>query len=277
MSRLPTSWLIELTKRMRRLPVRIGRPERLCVYLGGRWLAVCLVKGGFRPVVRIKAILPFAAPGHDGNHTVAAALTALTEWLHVHPLRGGIEWVIGIDYVRYLLLPWDERLANRSFCHALAAALFAQQSAGDDVPFSAFQLRLAPLLFGQPRVAALIPVEIVNELTEFAPRHHCRTRRITPTLSVVWDRFFSLVRNETGVLALVEGQRLMRVGYDHGHVTSLSVQPFSGERTARIQQQCVTRFFPGRNMTAPASGELALPGLAPDDDVRFAYALCGVF
>ncbi|TAL99155.1 MAG: hypothetical protein EPN73_00985 [Paraburkholderia sp.] len=276
MSRLPTSWLIELTKRMRRLPVTIGRPERLCVYLGGRWLAVCLVKGGFRPVVRIKAILPSATPGRDGNHTVAATLTALTEWLRVHPLRGSIEWVVGIDYVRYLLLPWDERLANRSFCHALAAALFAQQCSGDDAPFSAFQLRLAPLLFGQPRVAALIPVEIVNELTEFALRHRCRTRRITPTLGVVWNRFFSLMKNEAGVLALVEGPRLMRVGYDHGHVTSLSVEPFSGERTARIQQS-VTRFFPARDMTAPASGELALSCLVPEDDVRFAYALCGVF
>ncbi|WP_229012961.1 hypothetical protein [Paraburkholderia gardini] len=215
-------------------------------------------------------------PSHDGNHTVSAALTALTEWLHAHPLRGGIEWVVGIDYVRYLLLPWDERLANRSFCRTLAAALFAQQCPGEDVPFSAFRLRLAPLRFGQPRVAALIPVEIVNELTEFAPRHQCRTRRITPTLGVVWNRFFSLVKNEAGVLALVEGQRLIRVGYDHGHVTSLSVQPFSDQRRAYIQQN-VTRFFPARNMAAPANGELALQGLVPGDDVRVAYALCGVF
>ncbi|MFL9903453.1 hypothetical protein PQR71_35875 [Paraburkholderia fungorum] len=193
-----------------------------------------------------------------------------------HPIQRPIDWVIGIDYVRYLLLPWDERLSSQSFCRTLAAALFAQQSTASEIPFSAYQMRLAPLSFGRPLLAALIPSEVIREITAFVSHHQCRTRRITPALSAVWDRFFVRMKNDSGVLALVEGQRLLRVTYDHGHVASLSVQPFSGGRTSAIPKG-VTLVFPARNLTIAASSDLALQGLAPDDDARFAYALCGMY
>ncbi|MFM0133382.1 MULTISPECIES: hypothetical protein [Paraburkholderia] len=276
MSRLPASRLIQFVKRVCSLSIRLGRPERLRIYLDRSGLAVCVVTGRFRPVVRSKAILPSTISDCDATHSVSAALAALTTWLHTHPFRSSIEWVIGIDHVRYLLLPWDERLSSHSFCHTLAAALFAQQSTASDIPLSAYQMRFAPRSFGQPLLAALIPSEVIGEITAFASRHQCRTRRITPALSVVWDRFFVRIKNDSGVLALVEGQRLLRVTYDHGHVTSLFVQPFSGERTPAIPGG-VTLAFPAQNLTMPANGDLTLQGLAPDDDARFAYALCGVF
>lgn len=275
MSRSLASRLIQPIKRVFSLLVRIGRSERLCVHVSRSGLAVCVVTGRFRPVVRSKTILPSTALTSDGTHSLSVALTALTTWLHAHPLRGSIEWVIGIDHVRYLLLPWDERLSSQSFCHTLAAALFAQQSTADEVPFSAYQMRLAPPSFGRPLLAALIPSEVVRELTTFASRHQSRTQRVTPALSVVWDRFFVRIKSGSGVLALVEGQRLLRVAYDQGHVSSLSVQPFSRERASAIPSG-VTLAFPARNLTMAANADLALQGLAADDDARFAYALCGM-
>lgn len=275
MSRSLASRLIQLVKRVFSLLVGIGRSERLCVHVSRSGLAVCVVTGRFRPVVRNKTILPSTASASDGTHSVSVALIALTTWLHAHPFRGSIDWVVGIDHVRYLLLPWDERLSGQSFRHTLAAALFAQQSVAGEIPFSAYQMRLAPLSFGRPLLAALIPSEVVRELTAFASRHQSRTQRVTPALSAVWDRFFVRIRNDSGVLALVEGQRLLRVGYDHGHVSSLSVQPFSGGRTSAIPSG-VTLAFPARNLTMASSGDLALQGLACGDDARFAYALCGM-
>lgn len=275
MLRLPASRLMQLVHRVRDLHVRFGRPERLRIYLSRGGLAVCLVKGQFRPVVRMKAILPSAAPDADNTHSIAAALTGLTEWLQAHPLRYAIEWVIGIDHVRYLSLPWDERLSSESFCHTLTAALFAQQFAGSDMPFSAYELRFAPLSFGQPRLAALIPSEVVAELIAFALHHRCRSRQITPALSVVWDSLSARVKNDTGMLALVEGQRVLRVAYNNGQIISLSVQPYSNERKPTIPDGA-TYLFPSRDMIRSTSEKLAL-ALAPDDDPRFAYALCGVF
>jgi hypothetical protein len=274
-SRSPASRLMRLANWVRTLRARIGSPQRLRIYLSGRSLAACLVQGRFRPMLRAKVIFPFAAPNCGGGDNLPAALAALSEWLHAHPHRGAIEWIIGIDHVRYLFLPWDARLSSKSFCHALAAALFAQQFSGDDIPFSEHQLRFAPLSFGRPRLVALIPSEVVSELTAFASRHHCRSRRIAPALSVVWDSVFPKVKNDIGVLALVEGQRLLRVHYDHGQLISLSIKPCSEAHTWAIPGD-VTYLFPPRDTTTPGA-ELAPQGLAPGDDPRYAYALCGVF
>ena len=275
MSRLPASWLMQLARRVCNLPLRFGRPERLRIYLSREGLALCLVKRWFRPVIRMKVILPCALPDANDAHNIATPLAVLSEWLQAHPLRYAIEWIIGIDHVRYLLLPWDKRLSSESFCHTLAAALFAQQFAGSDLPFSAYELRFAPLSFGQPRLAALIPSEVVTELITFAPRHRCRSRQITPALSVVLDSLHPEMKNATGMLALVEGQRLLRVAYDNGQVISLSVQPYSYDRKPAIPSG-VTHLFPSRDMTLSKSKKLAL-ALTPDDDPRFAYVLCGVF
>jgi hypothetical protein len=274
-SRLPVKQLIERAKRFCGLATRISHPERLRVYLGRDGLAVCLVTGRFRPVVRNKSILPSITADCDEPHNVSASLNALTIWLDAHPRCRAIEWVIGIGYVRYLLLPWDERLSSETFCHSLAAALFAQQSAGIEVQFSANRVCFASLSFGRPLLAALIPNEVISEIAAFASRHQCRTRSITPALSLVWDLYLPRIKNDTGTLTLVEGTRLLRVNYDHGHVTSLSVRPFSGERTGVIAGE-VTLAFPARHMTAEASAEFAQQGLAPDEDPSFAYALCGV-
>lgn len=275
MSRLQASLPTHLARSIHTLRSRLSRPERLRIYLSRGELAVCVVKGRFRPVVRMKAILPVVTPDCDDTHGATAALDALTEWLNVHPIRGVIEWVIGIDYVRYLLLPWDERLSSKSFCHTLAAALFAQQFSGSEISFPAYQLRFARLAFGRPRLAALIPSALLSELNEFSAHHHCRSRRITPALSMVWDSLFAQVKNNAGVLALLEGQRLLRVSYDRGQFTSISIQPFSQERTTVIPSD-ITYLFPPRSVTAPMEDESAPQGPISGDDARFAYALCGV-
>lgn len=275
MSRSPTSMLTHLTRSIRKLRAGLNRPERLLIYLGQGGLAVCVVKGRYRPVVGMKAIFPVVGPESDDSQGITAALNALTEWLNVFPTRGVIEWVIGIDHVRYLLLPWDERLSSRAFCHSLAAALFAQQFSGSDMPFSAYQLRFARLAFGRSRLTALIPTGLLSELNEFASRHHCHSRRITPALSLVWDSLIAQMKNHAGVLALVEGQRLLRVSYDCGQFTSISVQPFSQERTPVVPSD-ITYLFPSRKVTAATGDLFAVQGFISVDDARFAYALCGV-
>jgi hypothetical protein len=274
-SRSPTSVLTHLAQSIRRLRARFSRPERLLIYLDRGGLAICVVTGRFRPVVRMKAILSVATPDGDDTNAITAALDALTEWLKLHPTRGAIEWVIGIDYVRYLLLPWDERLSSRPFCHTLAAALFTQQFSGSDISFSAYQLRFARLAFGRPCLTALIPSELISKLNGFASRHHHSSLRITPALSVVWNSLFARVKNSAGVLALVEGQRLLRVSYDRGQFTSISVAPFSAERTPVIPSD-ITHLFPTRDIAMPTEEQFGLQDAVSADDARFAYALCGV-
>ncbi|KVO61491.1 hypothetical protein [Burkholderia stagnalis] len=247
-----------------------ARPERLCVYLGHDALAVCRVTGRFKPIVQDKAVLLTDA----GVHDLTSRLAALDAWLDSHPVRGAIDWIIGIDYVRYLLLPWNPRLVSDAFCRSLTAALFAQHFAADAIPFADHQLRFAPVSFGHPRLAALIGNDVIGELTAFSKRRKYRIRQIAPALSVAWNRLFPQVKLGAGVLALIEGPRLLRVASNHGHITAFSIQPYCYSRSSAIPDD-VTWVFPAHHLAASAGHMLTVDGHEPDDDVRLAYALCG--
>jgi len=245
---------------------KAARPERLHIYLAHDVLAVCRISGYGKRSVRSKTILTPDAGATD----LPALLATLDTWLDAHPVHGDIDWIVGVQHVRYLLLPWDTRLANDAFCRSLTAALFAQHFPGG-IPFTDYQLRFAPLAFGQPRLAALIANDIIHALTVFSRQRGSRVRRIAPALSVVWDHFHVRIKKRTGVLGLIEGPRLLRIGYDHGHITTFSIQPFSGTRSMATQSE-TTWLFPAD----PAGDAPAFEHLAPGDDPRLAYALCGV-
>lgn len=256
---------------MRGVYRRIARRDRLCVYLGSGWTSLCAVSGRLRPTIGVKAILP-SLP--SSPLSLDSSLAALETWMHTHQNRATIDWLVGIEYARYLLLPWDEHLHDDAFCRTLAAALFAQQCADTAPDFSAYQMRLGPLAYGHPRLAALVPIQVIDSLTAFAHRHQCHTRRITPMLGVVWNRFFANDKTGSGTLALLEGQRLIRLGYEKGRFKSLAVQPFFRDRTPVIAEGKIS-FFPAQDIQNPESGSLTLQGMLPADDVRLAYALCG--
>ncbi|WP_322026518.1 hypothetical protein [Burkholderia sp. BCC1977] len=210
----------------------------------------------------------------DGAHGLTDQLAALDAWLDRHPIRGEIEWIVGIDHIRYLLLPWDPRSAIDAFSRSLAAACFLQ-SFGSEIPFDAYQLRFAPLAFGRPRLAALIANDAIRELAAFSRRRKCRTRLIAPALSIVWNRFLARLRKDAGALVLVDGPRLLQLDYDRGHMTAFSIQPFSGARPSPMPAGS-TWIFPAHDPAAPASGASTLDAYAPDDDAHLAYVLCGV-
>ncbi len=273
MSRSLTKFLLLLAGKACRSVIQIGYRKRLCIYLGEGWSALCLTTGRHRPVVLQKAILP-CVPSHDGRPRLETALAAIEAWLKAYSIGATINWVIGIGHAQYLLLPWDERLRDASFCYALTAAMFAQRFPRSDLDFPSHRIRLGPLSYGQPRLVAAIPSDVVTSIEAFARQHNCRTGSISPILSVVWNRFFSRLRATSGTLALVEGQRVWRVSHNHGRITSVSLWPHPNERT---QAHAVdgTYQFPVLDTTTPQDGGLTVPGLAPDDDARLAYALCG--
>jgi hypothetical protein len=247
-----------------------ARAERLCVHLAHDALAVCRVTGQFRPVVADKAVLPTEIDAA----ALVDRLAVLDGWLDTHLFRGAIDWIIGIDHVRYVLLPWNPRLTSDAFCRSVAAALFAQQAGADERPFVDHQVRFAPLSYGRPRLAALIANETLDALAAFSTRRGYRVRRIAPAFSVAWDRLLASTAPAGGVLALIEGPRLLRVVSEHGHITAFSIQPFSNTQPAALPAD-TTWVFPAHPAIDPAGRLPSIAGHAPDDDVRLAYALCG--
>lgn len=266
-------WIAERTSRVGNAVIgctdRVVPPERLCVHLGHDALAVCRVTGRFKPVVRDKVVLFTGARIHD----LTGRLAELGAWLDAHPVRGAIDWIIGLDYVRYLLLPWNPRLADDAFCRSMAAALFAQQFSRNEVPFADQQLRFGPLSFGHPRLVALLASNVIRDLTAFSRQRKHRIRRIEPAFSVAWNSLLAQLKAGAGVLALIEGPRLIRIASSCGHITSFSIQPFSETQRAAIPADA-TRVFPAHHAANSVHRALAVDGHEPGDDVRLAYALC---
>ncbi|KVL04468.1 hypothetical protein [Burkholderia cepacia] len=247
-----------------------ARAERLCIHLGHGMLAVCRVTGRFRPVVADTAVLPT----ETGATALADQLAVLDTWLDTHPFSGAFDWIVGIDHVRYVLLPWNPRLTSDAFCRSVAAALFAQQVATDERPFADHQIQFAPLAYGRPRLAALIANATLDALTLFSTRRERRVRRIVPAFGVAWDRMLPRIQRDSGVLALIEGPRLLRVVSERGHITAFSIQPFSSAHRPALADDA-TWVFPAQPAIDPTGRIPLLAGYAPDDDVRLAYALCG--
>lgn len=273
---MPIERFVGVARQIRTRSDTFARHERLRVYLAHGVVAACLVLGRFRPriVDKIEVQWPSSVP--NSPHDLKEAFIALTNWMEAHSFDGTVEWIVGVDYVRYLLLPWDERLSSISFCRTLAKVLFAQQSYGSDATSSASSVDIcfAPLSYGHPLLAALIPKDIVQALASFSWRQRRCTTKITPALALVWDGFSDRFRKGAGVLALVEGGRLLRVDYERGNIVELSVRPFS-EPQAQTALAGVNFIFPPIGSEAPGTEDLPIDGLLPDDDRRLAYALCG--
>lgn len=248
----------------------VARPERLCVHLGIDGLAVCRVAGRFKPIVQDQTFLSADSDSHD----LTTRLAKLHTWMNAHPGRGSIDWIVGMDYARYLLLPWNSRLSSGDFCRSVAAALYARQFSENATRFSDHRLRFAPLSFARPRLAALISNDVIHELTAFSMQRQYRVRRITPSLSVVWNHLYKHARASKGVLAMIEGARLLQITSDRGHIVSLSIRPFAGDQcTAALTD--VTWTFPPHLTAARPDHTVFADKRVLVSDARMAYALCG--
>jgi hypothetical protein len=255
---------------------RYCRAARLRVYIAHDIVAVCRTEGRFRPKIREKTILPLPSMSRESAHELSEALLALAAWLQRGTQQGAVEWIVGFDQVRYLTLPWDERLYSKSFCHALAKALLSRQLEGNDVTtLSSAVLHLAPAAHGRSRLAALIPGHVVNTLVSFSKTQGWRTTKITPALAVVWDNFFNRFRKGQGTLALIEGQRLQHIAYDRGNIVGLKVRPFR-EMVGPSPHDVADFRFPSSDTRIHGGEALQVQGMVPGDDIRLAYALCGV-
>jgi len=274
-SRSLTKLVVQPARRIAALLERYRRGDRLRIYIARDVIAISRTRGRFRTELREKAVIPLPSTPHDSARNISEALRALTAWLHDRPHLGPVEWIIGSDHVRYLTLPWDEQLSSKAFCHTLAKALLSRQIDGNDTTFSSALLRLAPVSYGHPRLAAWIPDRVVHTLLAFSNGCGWRTTKITPVLAVVWDSFFDHFRKGEGVLALIEGERLYRASYDRGNIVELTVRPFRNT-DRRFPHSDVDFVFPANSVEGLGSKALKVQGMVSGDDLHMAYALCGV-
>ncbi len=251
------------------------------VHLAADALVACEVQArrGARHVVR-KVRLPFAA----GERTIA--MQSLNAWMAestvgVAPRRASQEWVLGIADVRHLLLPWNADLADEVLRSTFAAALFEQQFRQDP---GVYRVRFARPAYGQAQLAAFVAQSLLAEIDAHVRASRIRLCSLAPALVSVWERFHPVLRKECGAVHLVDGDRQLIVRHVHGRMHDVLLRPFdvvNGERLPPAPDVDARQRFFATIPMPDAAAESALSvmdaeGFSAEQDMAYAYALCGV-
>ena len=237
------------------------------VFLGEAQLSVCLIQGQLQPQVINKAQFSFAID------ELASGLVALKEWL-VKNFRGQrIEWILGIHYVRYLMLPWSNQHLKAGFSDHLAHQLFIKLFQQD---VNAYDIKISKLDYTQPLLATFFDKRVILALQQFTKNSEFKNIAIEPLMGVVWNRFYRQIKSSSRSLAIVDQGRVLIIQQDKGKINNLSLRPFINENMLINNQKQLTFFFyPSRESDEAAVQYLDL------QDVKqgsvYNYPLCGVF
>lgn len=237
------------------------------VFLGEKHISVCLIRGKFQPQVINKAQFNFSVDA------LANGLATLKEWLTKNFLGQRIEWVLGIHYVRYLMLPWSNQHLKDSFSAHLARQLLSKKFQQD---VNDYEIKISKLEYAQPLLATFCDKNIILVIQQFIKDSSYKNALIEPLLSIVWNRFYPQIKRNSNRLAIVDEGRTLIIQHDQGQITSLSLRPFTNEKTIINSQKQQTFFFYPRR----GNDEIDCKYLDIRDRenrILFSYALCGVF
>lgn len=143
-----------------------------------RWCA--LTPDGSSVLLPSGEVLALPAPVTDGTERrVNDAHSAL--------LRSNtLDWVCFDDFVRYALMPWDERVVRREDEEALAWLALEPQLNGSSV---GWELRLEPPRRGVPRMVCAMSPDALVPLRGLVRQTGARQGRIVPLFSLVLERW----------------------------------------------------------------------------------------
>lgn len=237
------------------------------VFLGEEQLSVCLIQGKLHPKVIDQTHFNFAS-GESSE-----GLILLKEWLMKNFRGQQIEWVLGIHFVRYLMLPWSNQHLKEGFSTHLAHQLFSRQFQQDA---NLYDIKISKLEYAQPLLAIFFDKRVILALQQFAKNSEFKNFSIEPLMGIVWNRFYRQLKSRSMSLAIVDEGRALIIQQDKGKINSLSLRPFINESMLiNSQKQHTFFFYPSR-----MSDETAVQYLDLRDGKQgsvYCYPLCGVF
>lgn len=237
------------------------------VFLGEEQITVCLIQGKFQPKVIDKAHFD------SSSSELSDGFVLLKEWLIKNFNGQHIEWVLGVHYVRHLMLPWSNQHLKVGFSNHLARQLFSKQFQQDA---NAYEIKITKLDYAQPLLATFFDKSVVLALQQFAKDSEFKNIAIEPLMAVVWNRFYRQIKNSSMSLAIVDQGRALIIQQDKGKINNLSLRPFINENMLiNNQKQHTFFFYPSR-----ISDEATVQYLDLRDGKQgsvYSYPLCGVF
>lgn len=237
------------------------------VFLGDAELSVCLIQGKLKPKVTHKTNFNIRSGG------LLEGLALLKEWLIKNFIGQHVEWILGVHYVRHLMLPWSNQHLKAGFSNLLAHELFNKQFQQDA---NGYEIKIIKLDYAQPLLATFFDKSVILALQQFAKDSEFKNIVIEPLMSVVWNRFYQQIKSNSMSLAIVEQERALIIQQDKGKIKSLSLRPFINENMlVNNQKQHTFFFYPTR-----ISDEATIQYLDLQDGKKhsaYSYPLCGVF
>lgn len=202
---------------------RLWNSTRLYAYLADEQLTAVLSKGVLRPVLLDHKVFPVVA----GD--LATAMAAMsTAW----PLAGNgarLMLILGGQSVRYLMLPWNTGLSSKALREKIAGALFEsqfQQSA------SGWRFAFGPVTYGRAVPVACVQQPKLDALKADLRQQGISLSSVQPLLMALWNHHHQSLGRQTGVLLIREGQRVLRVDHDGGHIGNITRRPLRDEEVS---------------------------------------------
>ncbi|MFJ4389270.1 hypothetical protein [Pseudomonas soli] len=134
-----------------------------------------------------------------------------------------VDVVLGLQWCRHLLLPWDERLVDGELAGSMAWRMFTRCFAD---PPEAFTLLLSQSRYRGAQVASFVPGELIAGLKRLFAVNGISHGRIEPLLSFAWRQLPCSVEDRASVF-MVDESRVLRIEIETGWLTALDVRPCS--------------------------------------------------
>lgn len=180
------------------------------------------------------------------------------------------EWILGLEHVRYLVIPWHNKLATQEFRDSITNNLFVQKYRDE---ISRYEVSFSKLNFGHPLIAAFVSKELIQGITSINILNKSKNVKITPLLIPIWNKLEKTLRQEHSFLYVWDGNRALKIENKYGQIASIELEPFNhiaSENHSRKDNMLV-RHFPNLKPTTPHKHSSSL------NDPLYALVSCGAY
>jgi hypothetical protein len=155
-----------------------------------------------------------------GAASWAGAVQALERFLHgPQPRTGELGIVLSNHFVRYLVIPWSERIASaqesRKYAEAAFEDVFGEVSAG-------WEICTSPEGSGMPRLAAAVDRALLENIRAAAKRSRLRLKSVQPYLMAAYNRVVAPLGEKDFIFMLVEVDRVCILASEGGVLRQVS-------------------------------------------------------
>lgn len=191
--------------------------KSLNLYITSDEIFISELSNGYNPKLRKNYLI---------SQTQDAKLSdTLITWFNKNEMQKiKLNIVLGINHVRYIVIPWNIKLANKQFRQTIAQALFADQFNESAANYALF---LSSVRYKSFLVAAFIKKDLLNDINHLSENHNYSIASIAPMLMPVWNHFNKVLTSEESQVIIWENNRALFIENHFGSIQKVKVTSFN--------------------------------------------------